>query len=56
MHVSYSVLAAAEETHSPVLPQPAEIIVGLIAFLILFYLLKTRAVPKFEAEIGRAHV
>jgi len=49
MHVSYSVLAAAEETHSPVLPQPAEIIVGLIAFLILFYLLKTRAVPKFEA-------
>ncbi len=40
-------LAALAE-HSPVIPQPAEIIVGLVAFGILFFLLRTKAVPKFE--------
>ncbi len=40
-------LAALAE-NSPVLPKPAEIIVGLVAFGILFFLLRTKAVPKFE--------
>ena len=31
-----------------VLPKPAEIVVGLIAFSILFILLRTKAVPRFE--------
>lgn len=42
------VLAASEAGPSPVIPQPAEIIVGLVAFSILFFLLRTKAVPKFE--------
>ncbi|MEI6038245.1 MAG: F0F1 ATP synthase subunit B [Actinomycetes bacterium] len=33
---------------SPVIPKPAEIVVGLIAFSILFILLRTKAVPRFE--------
>ncbi|MEI6670490.1 MAG: F0F1 ATP synthase subunit B [Actinomycetes bacterium] len=40
--------AAEEVGPSPIIPKPAEIIVGLVAFLILFYLLRTKAVPKFE--------
>ena len=32
----------------PVIPHPAEIVVGLIAFSILFILLRTKAVPRFE--------
>jgi len=47
MNSRYVVLAA--EGHSPVIPQTAEIIVGLIAFSILFILLRKFAVPKFEA-------
>lgn len=39
---------AALAEKSPVIPQPAEIIVGLVAFGILFFLLRTKAVPKFE--------
>jgi F-type H+-transporting ATPase subunit b len=39
---------ASGEGASPVVPKPAEIIVGFIAFGILFFLLRTRAVPKFE--------
>ncbi len=39
---------AAEEAPSPVIPHPVEIIVGLIAFSLLFYVLKTKVVPKFE--------
>ena len=49
MQKSFSILAAAEGVHSPVVPQPAEIIVGLVAFTILFLLLRAKAVPKFEA-------
>jgi F-type H+-transporting ATPase subunit b len=41
-------LAAATEGPSPVIPKPAEIIVGLVAFSILFFLLRTKAVPRFE--------
>jgi len=40
--------AAEEAGPSPIIPKPAEIVVGLVAFLILFYLLRTKAVPKFE--------
>jgi len=39
---------AADAGPSPILPKPAEIIVGLVAFSILFVLLRTKAVPKFE--------
>jgi F-type H+-transporting ATPase subunit b len=39
---------ASGEGASPVIPKPAEIIVGFIAFGILFFILRTRAVPKFE--------
>lgn len=40
-------LAALAE-NSPVLPKLPEIAVGLVAFGILFILLRTKAVPKFE--------
>lgn len=42
------ILAASEAGPSPVIPHPAEIIVGLVAFSILFLLLRSKAVPKFE--------
>lgn len=44
---SFMSLAAAEAP-SPVIPHPAEIIVGLVAFSLLFYVLKLKVVPKFE--------
>ncbi|MBK0867636.1 MAG: F0F1 ATP synthase subunit B [Saccharopolyspora sp.] len=34
--------------HNPVLPAPTEIVVGLIAFLILLFVLWKYAVPRFE--------
>ncbi|MBN6034330.1 F0F1 ATP synthase subunit B [Amycolatopsis sp. 195334CR] len=40
------VLAAAEP--NPIIPHPSEIILGLIAFLILLFLLRKYAVPRFE--------
>lgn len=42
------VVLTALDGNSPVLPKTAEIIVGLIAFSILFVLLRTKAVPRFE--------
>ncbi|TCP54816.1 ATP synthase F0 subcomplex B subunit [Tamaricihabitans halophyticus] len=42
------VLAAADGEHNPVLPEPAEIGVGLVAFLILLFVLWKFAVPRFE--------
>ncbi|MFM7496303.1 MAG: F0F1 ATP synthase subunit B [Candidatus Nanopelagicus sp.] len=39
---------AAEEAPSPVIPHPVEIVVGLIAFSLLFFVLKIKVVPKFE--------
>ncbi len=41
-------LAAETEGPSPVIPKPAEIVVGLIAFSILFILVRTKVVPLFE--------
>lgn len=42
------IVLAQEETPSPVLPHTSEIILGLVAFLILLWLLKKYAVPRFE--------
>lgn len=39
---------ASAEAPSPVIPHPTEIIVGLVAFSLLFYVLKSKVVPKFE--------
>ncbi|MEU6642063.1 F0F1 ATP synthase subunit B [Saccharomonospora sp. NPDC046836] len=39
---------AAEGTPNPVLPHPSEIILGLIAFLLLLWVLRKYAVPRFE--------
>ncbi|WP_369774691.1 MULTISPECIES: F0F1 ATP synthase subunit B [Saccharopolyspora] len=41
------ILAAAGE-HNPILPATSEIIVGLIAFLLLLFVLWKYAVPRFE--------
>ena len=40
--------AVYKDAPSPVVPSVAEIIVGLVAFSILFVLLRTKAVPMFE--------
>jgi F-type H+-transporting ATPase subunit b len=44
--------AAAEATgeagRSPIIPNIAELIVGLVVFAILFWLVRTRVVPRFE--------
>ncbi|KAA9162052.1 F0F1 ATP synthase subunit B [Amycolatopsis acidicola] len=42
------ILLAAEDTPNPVLPDWGEVILGLVAFLILLWLLKKYAVPRFE--------
>jgi F-type H+-transporting ATPase subunit b len=47
--LSIAVLAAEEEEFNPLLPHTAEIIVGLVAFLLLFLLLRKAVFPKFEA-------
>ncbi|MEV0051633.1 F0F1 ATP synthase subunit B [Saccharopolyspora shandongensis] len=41
-------LLAAEGEHNPIIPEPAEIVVGLIAFLLLLFVLWKYAVPRFE--------
>lgn len=52
--ITASVVAAADgEPHGfpsgfPLLPQPAEMIIGLIAFGILYWLYKTKVVPRLE--------
>jgi F-type H+-transporting ATPase subunit b len=40
-------LAAGGE-HNPIIPEPAELILGLIAFLLLLFVLQKYAVPRFE--------
>ena len=52
--IAASLVAAEEETTGfpsgfPLLPHPAEMIVGLIAFGILYWLYKTKVVPRMEA-------
>lgn len=41
-------LIAAEEEPSPLLPHMSELIVGLVAFAILFFFLKAKVFPLFE--------
>lgn len=44
----YFILSVAEEAPSPVIPKPAEIVVGIIAFSILLIIMKIKVVPLFE--------
>lgn len=39
---------AAESSPNPILPHPVEIIIGLIAFALLFNVLRKAVVPRFE--------
>ncbi|QGK71178.1 F0F1 ATP synthase subunit B [Allosaccharopolyspora coralli] len=39
---------AAEGEHNPILPMPSELILGLVAFLLLLWVLNKYAVPRFE--------
>jgi F-type H+-transporting ATPase subunit b len=48
MHFLIKSATVYKDAPSPVIPSVAEIIVGLIAFSILFILLRKRAVPMFE--------
>ena len=43
------VLAAATVQHNPILPAPAEVILGLISFLLLLFLIWKYVTPRFEA-------
>lgn len=44
-----SLVLAAEGQPNPVLPHTSEVILGLVAFLLLLWVLKKFAVPRFEA-------
>lgn len=46
--VKTQIVLAAEAAPNPVLPNIAEIILGLVAFLVLLFLLWKYAVPRFE--------
>jgi F-type H+-transporting ATPase subunit b len=46
--VHLGTLAAKEKDFNPLLPKVSEIIVGVIAFGLLYYILKTKAFPAFE--------
>ena len=46
--VKTQMLLAAEGQHNPIVPAPAEIVVGLISFLLLLFVLWKYAVPRFE--------
>ena len=43
------VLAAEGKTHNPIIPDISELILGIVAFLILLFILKKYVVPRFEA-------
>ncbi|MEK6649071.1 MAG: F0F1 ATP synthase subunit B [Actinomycetota bacterium] len=44
----HSVHLAAEESVNPLIPHTAELVVGVIAFTLLFLVLRSRVVPMFE--------
>ncbi|EQD81720.1 ATP synthase F0 subcomplex B subunit [Saccharopolyspora erythraea NRRL 2338] len=46
--VKTQILLAAEGGHNPIIPEPVEIVVGLVAFLLLLFVLWKYAVPRFE--------
>jgi F-type H+-transporting ATPase subunit b len=55
VHLATTLLAQAEEegesfweTAYPIVPHPAELIIGLIAFGVLFWVVKSKVVPRFE--------
>ncbi|MBB5155304.1 F0F1 ATP synthase subunit B [Saccharopolyspora phatthalungensis] len=41
-------LLAAEGQHNPIVPDPSEIVVGLVAFVLLLFVLWKYAIPRFE--------
>ena len=54
MHIA-NILATAEEGHEgfwatayPILPHPVELIFGIVTFAILFWVVKTKVVPRLE--------
>ena len=47
--VNTAIVLAAEEAPNPIIPHPSEIILGLIAFLLLLWVLQKFAFPRFEA-------
>jgi F-type H+-transporting ATPase subunit b len=47
-HVPFAVLAEGETAPSPLAPNLTELIVGLVAFAILFFFLRAKVFPKFE--------
>jgi len=44
-----AIVLAAESEPNPIIPHPSEIILGLIAFLLLLWVLQKFAFPRFEA-------
>lgn len=44
-----AIVLAAEDAPNPIIPHPSEIILGLIAFLLLLWVLQKYAFPRFEA-------
>jgi F-type H+-transporting ATPase subunit b len=44
-----AIVLAADEAPNPIIPHPSEIILGLIAFLLLLWVLQKYAFPRFEA-------
>jgi F-type H+-transporting ATPase subunit b len=47
--VNTAIVLAAEEAPNPIIPHPSEIILGLIAFLLLLWVLQKYAFPRFES-------
>jgi F-type H+-transporting ATPase subunit b len=47
--VNTSIVLAAEDPPNPIIPHTSEIILGLIAFLLLLWVLQKYAFPRFEA-------
>ncbi|GAB3678030.1 F0F1 ATP synthase subunit B [Angustibacter aerolatus] len=56
MHLTTRILAAAEEgqatgwgSKAPIIPHPGELIFGIIAIAILYFVVKSKVVPRLEA-------
>jgi len=49
--MSKSVILAAGEKINPLVPHTAELIVGTIAFTLLFLVLRSKVVPMFEKAL-----
>lgn len=53
MLTTRATVLAAEEEINPILPHLSEIILGLVVFGILFWLIRTRVAPRFEAAYAK---